>query len=44
MAQDLRTFLSEVIKAYPSDFVTVEKEVDPKSVLQLTSRNLKIRN
>lgn len=30
MGQDLRTFLSEIIKAYPADVITVEKEVDPK--------------
>lgn len=30
MGQDLRTFLSEIIKSYPSDFLSVEKEVDPK--------------
>lgn len=29
MGQDLRTFLAEVIKASPSDVVTVDREVDP---------------
>ena len=30
MGQDLRSFLTEVIKTYPSDVITVDKEVDPK--------------
>ena len=30
MAQDLRTFLSDIIRTFPSDVISVEKEVDPK--------------
>ena len=30
MGQNLRTFLSDIIREHPSDFISVEKEVDPR--------------